>query len=402
MLRIVVWFRIKNPLIRLYCLQQLLMGINIAGFYVYTPLFLPHLGLEQSSWVGAMLGIVAIMIILSQGFWARQVQTRKRYKLPLQVGFFSYIPLFFLLAVQAHWALFFAYLIVHGVLNFAFAPSSKTHVAEADPKNAIDNLSRLQAYESAGVVLGNGACALVFSLLGNSVQVYTGVFGVLAFLNLASFILYQKIFPADISSISANRIEPERQTSILGHSLFLLALAFLVIIGAAGNFFGNFYGRYILEVLHGHEVQIAAIGVFGRIMRVFSYIWYGRYVKKRGGMLGLLLCLNLYLVCFACLIFVRDPWLFVLVYIWPFFPLLRISMSALVLQWFPAEKHPLGFSAMESSIQLSALLSAFFGVVLFYQYPLSYLPVFNFLLLFPGVCVLFFLFRLKKESPSSV
>ncbi|MCO4781157.1 MAG: MFS transporter [Candidatus Cloacimonetes bacterium] len=381
-----------------------MVGFNTSLFLVYLPLYLPYMGLNDLKSVGVYIATPAIVAVLSQNFWGWLCLRQDRFKLMMVLSIVPFLGMYGILAFFNDPNILFYFLFVHGWFASAFLPASQSLVTLLKPDCKGEVLGKLHSLESIGWSFG---CLLVASILyffDSSKDVYTSVFLIFIAIDIVYLIYFFLRFPAKIQGLNWDTIQSKSMggyVRILKRKKLIFLFIFILIISTASNFFFNYFGRYLKEVLQGPEMLVGISMTLAAVLGAIFFPIVGRFVDKHGTKVALISSFFGYIALFVSLAFIKDPYVFVIVYSAPLYPILAVSINTYIAQVTAQKDRAIGFGLVDTIVYLAGVLAPLIGTQIFKYYGLGDLPMLALGVVLPTVILLPFLVFGKsfKQAP---
>jgi len=380
-----------SSVLRLYFLAYFLLGMNLAIFFVYCPLFLPLMGFDSISGVSLLVGIPACSTLIGQNFWGALCLKGDRFKLLLLLGSISFAPLYLFLALSTNTQILFLYLAVHGFLLGAFYPSTQTlgTLVQSEKKGEI--IGKFLTYESAGWGLACLCMGLLTGIYAPSIEVYSRVFLALSLINgLIVFYLFLS-FPSKIQGLDWTRIQSRGKTAykrLLQSPPVLCLFVYILLVETGGTMFFFFFSRYFTGILGGSEEVLGYAMTVCTILGILSLPIVGRVSDKRGYFSVLVFSAISYFFVFSLVNLTSNPILVIMIYAMPIYPLISVSANAGIASITSESERAIGFGLLESVFHGATLLSPLFGGIFLSKIGLENLPLATLVFVSLGICFL--------------
>lgn len=393
------YFLDEDPVITEVFWFCFMVGFNTSLFLVYLPLYLPYMGLNDLKSVGVYIATPAIVAVLSQNFWGWLCLRKDRFKLMMMLSIIPFLGMYGILAFLNDPDVLFYFLFLHGWFASAFLPASQSLITLLKPESKGEVLGKLHSLESIGWSFG---CLLVASILffcGSSKEIYGNVFIVFLMIDVLYLIYFSIRFPKRIAGLNWDNIQSKSMGGyirILKRKKLIFLFVFILIISTASNFFFNYFGRYLKESLNGPEMLVGVSMTLAAVLGAIFFPIVGRWVDKHGTGQALIGSFIGYVTLFVTLYFIKDPYVFVLVYSAPLYPILAVSINTYIAQVTSPKDRAIGFGLVDTIVYLAGVLAPLIGTQVFKYYELSNLPMLALGVVLPTVVLLPFLVFGKK------
>ncbi|PCJ18762.1 MAG: hypothetical protein COB02_10030 [Candidatus Cloacimonadota bacterium] len=376
-----------------------MVGFNTSLFLVYLPLYLPFMGVKDLESVGYYIAIPAMVSVLSQNFWGWLCLRKDRFKLMMFLSIMPFLGMYSILAFLNDPKVLLYYLVFHGWFVSAFLPASQCLVTLLKPESKGEVLGKLHSLEAIGWSCGCLLLAIILYFFGASQETYKNVFITFILIDILYLIYFLKNFPSKIKGLNWDTLQSKSMDGyirILKRKKLLFLFSYILIISTASNFFFNYFGRYLRDVLHGQEMLIGISMTLAAILGAVSFPILGRWVDKNGTGKALFLAFFAYVFMFFSISLISNPYIFIIVYSAPLYPILAVAINTYIAEDTSQKDRAIGFGLVDTIVYLAGVLAPSLGIYLFKYYPLKSLPYLSLYIVLPAIFLLPFLIFSKS------
>ncbi|MCJ8346892.1 MFS transporter, partial [bacterium] len=245
--------------------------------------------------------------------------------------------------------------------------------------------------------------SLILYFVFSTKEVYSNVFIIFIGIDLLYLFYFIMKFPNKIGGLNWETLQSKSLDAyirILKRKKLIFLFVYVLILSTASNFFFNYFGRYLKEVLQGQEMLV---GISMTIAAIFGAIFFpivGKWVDRYGTSKAMLASFFGYIILFVSITLIENPYIFIIVYSAPLYPILAVSINTYIAQDTEPKDRAIGFGLVDTIVYLAGVLAPLVGTQVFHYYPLKDLPIIALWIVLPTVLLLPFLL-LRKNFPEA-
>lgn len=346
-------------------------GMAAPMLIIFVPYYVRS-GLEESSltMVSLIISLPALTTLVASNFWGALADITGRYALITSIclaGFFLC-----LLAVPLMGSAL-AVMATVGILSLLYGavrPLLLSHATLLNEDAKPRAISAILLFESLGFFISG----LLFGNVYDPINPVTGckVFPIPGLICLGvAVLLLLKIkqppargTPAGSGQVLASRIFSSLTMDLqeVYRSGALRRLCTVVLLATMSNFclFGM-YSMFFTEAVEGTHRLMSHTLALSTLLGVPCFMIAGRWVQSRGGLGVLMFALIMWIMIYALLSLVRNPYLAAALFAVPIYPFFLVSTNALAAEASQSERRGGGLGALAGITALSMALGTVLG-----------------------------------------